>query len=335
MVRLLDSITNGSHIELSVTGTSLLFNPGLLGIPKGRTITHKLPGNCERGISYFLETLAVLSALSKEPLRVIIQGGSTGAVGGDVSVDTFRAATLPVLVHRFLPEIGKTVECRIIKRCSGVVKNAAAGVGGEVSFVCERLVRLFRTVQITTTGRVKKVRGVAYSTGVGGVNARMIEGAKEVLGPFLKDVYVYSDSGSAVQDGKKRTGVGYGLSLVGETGSWGVFVGEAIGGEGEAAEDVGKRAALGLLEDIRRGGAVGGAVLPWMMVMMALGSEGDVGRMVVGRDSVEESFVSLCRDIKKLTGSEIALRDSDDSKNGELIMSVVGKGVGNVGRKLA
>src|SRR5690606_23729369 len=100
--------------------------------------------------------------------------------------------------------------------------------------------------------------------------------------------------------------------------------------------DVGRKAALMLLEDIRKGGACSGnAVLPWMLVMMSMGSEGDVGRLVIGRECVDEKFVSICRDIKKVSGSEVALREADDSKFGELLCTVVGKGVGNVGRKLA
>jgi RNA 3'-terminal phosphate cyclase-like protein len=60
-----------------------------------------------------------------------------------------------------------------------------------------------------------------------------------------------------------------------------------------------------------------------------------VGRGVIGKNIIDETFVSRLRDMKLLFGgSEVGIRDAP-GKDGNVLISVVGKGVGNVGRKLA
>lgn len=196
---------------------------------------------------------------------------------------------------------------------------------------------------------------MAYVTGVSaGNNARVIEAARGVLNRFLPDVYIYSDvktpqivpadygregaveRAGAYQKGRaggrtKKTGVGFGVSLVAETGNGVVYSGDAVAVAGEPAEDVGRRAAYALLEEVRIGGAVGRVGVQTVLTMMMMGVEGDVGRVVVGREVVGEEFVGVVRDLKRFFGAEVALRDG----GGGLVVSIVGKGVGNVGRKVA
>jgi RNA 3'-terminal phosphate cyclase-like protein len=57
-----------------------------------------------------------------------------------------------------------------------------------------------------------------------------------------------------------------------------------------------------------------------------------VGGFVVGR----EETVALARDLKKFGASSWGIRDADeDDGTGDVIISVKGTGVGNVGRKIA
>jgi RNA 3'-terminal phosphate cyclase-like protein len=68
---------------------------------------------------------------------------------------------------------------------------------------------------------------------------------------------------------------------------------------------------------------------------MAMGSE-DVGRVRLGRDVVgTEDIIGLGRDLKKFGASSWGLRDAEDDGSGDIIVSVKGTGVGNVGRKIA
>src|ERR1700743_481164 len=61
LLRLLDAVTNGTHIEFNSTGTSLLYKPGLIagsapgfGADAQGVIRHTIPATNTRGITYFL-----------------------------------------------------------------------------------------------------------------------------------------------------------------------------------------------------------------------------------------------------------------------------------------
>lgn len=348
LLRLLDSLTNGSLIEISLTGTSFLYKPGLIAGNNGKQLRHTLPEGCSRGVTYYLEVLALLAPFSKSAFSIVLDGGViTSATDDDYSIDTFRTAVLPLFAHF---DISRTLEIRILARSSGPLG------AGEVHFLHANQVRLPKTLHLQTPGRVKRIRGVAYVTGVSaGNNARMIEAARGVLNRFLADVYIYSDvktpqivpldygkegaleRAGANQKGRaggrtKKTGVGFGLSLVAETGTGVVYASDAYAAPSEPAEDVGRRAAHALLEEIKIGGAVGRVGATTMLTMMMMGVEGDVGRVVIGKGVVGDEFVGACRDLKAFFGAEIAVRDGDGEN---LVVTIVGKGVGNVGRKVA
>jgi RNA 3'-terminal phosphate cyclase-like protein len=139
---------------------------------------------------------------------------------------------------------------------------------------------------------------------------------------------------------KKRTGIGFGISLIAETSSQGViyFADEVVPSAGGITpEEVGKKCALQLLETIERGGCVTRTGALTALTLMAMGSE-DVGRIRLGRDVVaSEEIITLGRDLKKFGASSWGLRDVDDEEEGEvqdIVISVKGTGVGNVGRKI-
>jgi len=56
-----------------------------------------------------------------------------------------------------------------------------------------------------------------------------------------------------------------------------------------------------------------------------------LGKDVVGT----EDIIGLGRDMKKFGASSWGLRDAEDDGSGDIIVSVKGTGVGNVGRKIA
>jgi len=300
-------------------------------------------------VAYYLEVLALLAPFSKSAFSVTFDGGViTGATDEDPSVDTFRTAFLP-LFAKF--DIERNIELRILKRSAG--PHGA----GEVHFVHGHQVRLPKTLHFQTPGRVKRIRGVAYAIGVSaGNNARMVEAARSVLNRFIPDVYIFSDvakpqivpadygkEGAAERAGgvmkgraggkTKKVGVGFGISLVAETGTGTFYSADATARPAEPAEDVGKRVAYMLLEEIALGGCVGRICGPAVLALMMMGTEGDVGRVVVGKGIIDEGFVSRLRDLKKIFGAEVGVKDAPDENN--VFISIVGKGVGNVGRKLA
>lgn len=334
-----------------MTGTVLLYKPGLItgsapgsGASSG-VLRHEISADCTRGVSYFLLPLCLLAPFSKAPVNVLFTGpgvitSSTGA--GDMSVDTVRTAILP-LYAKF--GIENNIELRILRR-SNTGRHGAGGAG-EVQLLFGHQVRLPKTVHMMNPGRVKRIRGVAYSTGVSGSNnARMIETARGVLNPFGADTYIFSDISSASlvpapernnAAAKKKIGVGFGLSLVAETSTGVLFSADLASppAGGVPPEEIGKQCAYQLLESISKGGCVSLAAASTVLTLMTMGSE-DVGRLQLGREVLgDETVIQLARDLSKYGAAGWGLRElHGDIGSEDLVISVVGRGIGNVGRKL-
>lgn len=349
-LRLLEAVTNGSHIEISYTGTTLLYRPGLItgSVPgsgaSGGVIRHELPAGCSRGVSYFLVPLCILAPFSKAPVNVLFagQGVITSATSfGDMSADSVRTAILP-LYAQF--GISNNIDLRILRRSN----PSAGGIGGagETQLVFGHQVRLPKTVHILNPGRVKKIRGVAYCTGVSASNnARMIEEARGILNPMTGDTYIYSDVSSApympstdksTPTTKRKTGVGFGLSLVAESSTGSLYSADLASpaSGGVPPEDIGRQCAYQLFESVSLGGTISLAAAPTVLTLMAMGSE-DVGRLQLGRAVLgSESFIGVARDLETFGASSWGVRDASAGQEGDVVVSVVGRGVGNVGRKI-
>lgn len=352
-LRLLESVTNGSQMEISYTGTIVVYKPGLItgsggsGLgASGGVITQEIPSNCARGISYFLIPLCLLAPFSKGPMNVLFTGPgviTSSTPTGDMSADAVRMAILP-LYKQF--GIFNNIELRILQR-SNPGQNGKGG-GGEVQLVFGHQVRLPKTLHLMNPGRIKIVRGVAYSTGVSASNnARMIQTARGILNPLVPDTYIASESSSAPlipapernnPSAKRKIGLGFGLFLVAESSTGCVFSADVASppAGGEPPEDIGKRCAYQLLETISKGGCVAPAAAPTILTLMAMGSE-DVGRLQVGRDVVaDEGLIQLARDLTKFGAAGWGIRDATgENEDGDVVLSVMGRGIGNVGRKVA
>lgn len=357
-IRLLDAVTNGSQIQFSMTGTTLVYRPGLitgsaegLGAMSG-VIRHEIPRECsKRGVSWWLLPLALLAPFSKGAVNVTMWGEgcvTSCTAAGDVSVDTVRTAILP-LYKNF--GIERNIELRVLKRSCAPAPGK--GAGGEVQLVFGHQVRLPKTLHLMNKGRVKRIRGVAYAVGVSGSNnARMIETARSVLNKFVPDTYIFSDVSPAPfissptksdPNGKLKGAVGFGISLVAESSTNCFYSADVASPSqgGAIPEDIGKQCAYQLLEKISQGGCVEVTAASTVMSLMAMGSE-DVGRVCLGRDVLAtEEVIQLGRDAKAFTGAAWGFRsnkgeeeEEEEGGGGEIVVSVVGRGVGNVGRKV-
>ncbi|KAL4957811.1 hypothetical protein BDW69DRAFT_191322 [Aspergillus filifer] len=318
-LRLLEAVTNGSQMEISYTGTILVYKPGLI-------------------------TGGATGAIIGTPMKVLFTGPgviTSSTPTGDMSVDSVRTAILP-LFNQF--GIFNNIELRVLRR-SNPGPNGRGG-GGEVQLVFGHQVRLPKTLHLMNAGRIKRVRGVAYAIGVSASNnARMIDVARGVLNPLVPDTYIFSDVSSAPlvpandrnnPSAKKKIGLGFGLSLVAESSTGCLFSADVASppSGGQPPEDIGKACAYQLLETIAKGGCVAPAAFSTMIGLMTMGSE-DVGRIQVGRDIIgDESSIQLARDLVKFGAPGWGLRDASTG-DGDVIISVVGRGIGNVGRKVA
>lgn len=351
-LRLLESVTNGSSMQISYTGTTITYHPGLItgtiagqGAVEGDVIEHQLPATCTRGVTYYLLPLCLLAPFSKAHMNVRFSGPgviTSSTETGDPSVDSFRTAILPIFGLFGIPPA--RIELRVLQRsCAG---PGGKGGGGAVELRFASQVRLPKTLHLNRSpGRVRRIRGVAYSTGVSASNnARLIHSAREILNPLVSDIHIAAqyDQAPLVPTGdkagsKRRLGIGFGLSLVAESSAVGVLYSADVvvpPQGGTVPEDVGKRCALQLLETISKGGCVSSVSAPSVLTLMAMGSE-DVGRLRIGREVLgTEEMVGLARDLRTFGASSWGLRDVGDDTD-DIVVSVKGTGVGNVGRKMA
>ena len=351
LLRLIEAVTNGSHIEISYTGTTFVYKPGLItgSAPghgtSGGVIKHELPATCTRGVSYFLMPLCLLAPFSKAPMNVHFTGPgviTSATEHGDMSVDSVRTAVLPLFANF---GIFNNIELRVLRRSNP--GPGGKGGAGEVQLVFGHQVRLPKTVHILNPGRIKRIRGVAYCTGVSASNnARSIEAARGVLNPMTGDTYIYSDVTSApfvpsqdttASGSKRKTGIGFGLSLVAESTTGCLYSADVASpaSGGVPPEDLGRDCAYQLLESVGQRGCVSLEAAPTMLTLMAMGSE-DIGRIRIGKDVLAtERFIQLGRDLKAFGTNGWGIREMDADDNDDFILSMVGKGVGNVGRKVA
>lgn len=89
-LRLLERLTQGTRVEISYTGTALLFHPGTIA---GGVHTHQC--SLDRSVGWYLEPLLALAPFGKKELVLTLRGITTDA--RDASVDTIRTSGLPHL----------------------------------------------------------------------------------------------------------------------------------------------------------------------------------------------------------------------------------------------
>lgn len=350
LLRLLEAVTNGSAIEISYTGTIVEYRPGLItgSAPgsgaSGGVIRHEIAATSTRGVSYFLIPLCLLAPFSKAPINVLFTGPgviTSATPAGDISADSVRTAVLPLFAYF---GISNNIELRILRRSNP--GRRGKGGAGEVQLVFGHQVRLPKTLHLLNPGRIKRIRGVVYCTGVpASNNARMIEAARGVLNPMTGDTYIFSDVSSAPylpstdKDNikiKNKTGIGFGLSLVAESSTGCLYSADVVSppSGGVPPEDLAQHCAYQLLESIAAGGTVSLVAAPTVLTLMAMSSE-DVGRVQFGKDVIStEQVIGLGRDMKMFGLSGWGFRECTNTEH-DMVVSVVGRGFGNVGRKIA
>ncbi|CAH4028201.1 unnamed protein product [Pieris brassicae] len=325
LIRLLDKITNGTRVELSETGTSLYYQPGIL---IGGQVTHSC---CpQRGIGYYLEVLLALGPFCKEPLNAVLQGVTHHDL--DVSVDKVKAAALPILLKFILVDDG--LELKVIRR------GAPPLGGGEIVFKCP-VRRHLRPLQWSKWGLVKRIRGVVYALRVSPTMAnRVVDAAKGVMLNFLPDVYINTDQCRGSNAGKSP---GFGVSLVAETNDKTFYCTEAKSveagsGDSTLPEDLGRECGMRLLDEIHRGGAVDSS-FQWILALwMALGQK-DVSVCVVG--PLSEYTIKFLQHLKEFFGVMFkleVLREDEDSDEETVVsqkvkLTCVGIGYVNISKR--
>ncbi|KAG7212868.1 hypothetical protein KM043_002221 [Ampulex compressa] len=320
-IRLLDKITNGSRIELNETGTNLYYNPGLL---HGGELEHDC--SLQRGIGYYLEGILILAPFCKKPISIKLRGITNNTL--DPSVDRIKAGGVPIL-KRFLAG-DNDVELTIRKR------GAAPLGGGEVYFKCP-VSRNLKSIQLQNSGMIKRIRGVACSIRVSPAIAnRIIESAKGVLLKFIPDVYIHTDHCRGANSGKSP---GFGIALSAETTNEIFHCAEAFsplmttGSLPCVPEDLGKEAAMKLLDEIYRNGCVDSPFQSMTAMFMALGRK-DVSKVTTG--PLTQAMIQCLRDLRDFFGTVFKIepvREEDEILD-QVNLTCVGIGYTNINRRL-
>ena len=171
-LRFIEALTNGSVIEINYTGTSVVFKPGSI-------LGGSLNFDCgtDRCISYFLEPALILAPFSKFAFKLNLTGLTSHEE--DTSIDIVRTVFIKILGI-----FGATegLDLKILKRGSPPLG------GGEIYFSCPVLSSL-NNVDLSDSGRVKKIRGIAAVTRISPqASNRLVESCRSVLNTFIPDI---------------------------------------------------------------------------------------------------------------------------------------------------
>lgn len=212
LLDLINKITNGGEIIINSDGTTLDFKPGML-------IGGKLNHDCglNRSITYYLEVLMCFAPFCKEKLEINLTGMTNDE--SDCSVDALKLTTIPLMIKYLNIYDQEEIDLKIISR--GFQPNG----GGEVFFKCP-LRKTLKPIQFLVPGKIKKIRGIAYSARVSPeISNRLIKECKKYLLKFIPDVFINVDHLKGTHSGKSP---GFGLCLIAETINGTYYVGEAL-----------------------------------------------------------------------------------------------------------
>lgn len=311
-LRLMDSLTQGTRIEINETGTTLQYSPGiLLG---GSHQLHDCP--CSRGICYFLEAICCCCLFCKHDVSIQLTGVTNHPM--DISIDYFRNITLFNL-SKFLPIDLPPPTLQVLAR------GAFPLGGGHVVFTC-KTIKTLKSLQLLDEGMIKRVRGVCFSTNVSpSLSNRVVEGAKEILYKFIPDVWLFTDH----YKGKKAAGKspGLGLTLQAESDT-GCRLGVEFLGESQVVpEDLGKLVSMHLCQEVRRGGCID-STSQWLIFLLMTLCPQDVSKIRIGTE-ISEYGIEMLRNLKNFFGVIFKIQDDESS----IVLSCVGIGFKNLQRK--
>lgn len=317
LLQLIEKITSGSKINISKDKSRLQFHPGTI---VGGQITH----NChnDRSITYYLEVLLHLAAFTKSPFEITLNGVTNDQI--DPNIDALKASAIP-LMKRFFGDVeGTKLDIKVNSR--GFKPDG----GGQVLFTCP-VIRQLQPIQLTKTGMVKRVRGVAVAARVSPQMAnRMIDSSKGMLLQFIPDIYIYSDHNKGKTSGLSP---GFSLSLTAETTEGCFFTASAVSNskgssEGPSIpEDVAKEATYRLLHEIYNGGCVDSIGQSLAFTLMAFNQK-DISQLRMG--PLTTYSILYLRNMKQFCSITFRLENCD--KGDEIIATCEGLGFKNVNR---
>jgi len=217
-------------------------------------------------------------------------------------------------------------------------RGAAPGGGGEVLLTMPNPKKL-RPAVAFDQGKIRRIRGVAYSTRVSPQTpGRIVESARGILNQFLPDIFIFADVAKGQSCGKSP---GYGCTLVAESTNENVRISAEImsntkGEKQISAEELGQQAALRLLEELNVSGVCDSVSQPLLILLSAL-NQADVSKILTGM--LTAYSIELLRNMKLFLGVSFRLELIKDEgkgmKRGEdkVLLTCIGVGYQNMNKQ--
>lgn len=248
------------------------------------------------------------------------------------SVDHVKSSAFSIM-KRFIVEEG-SYELKVQKR--GMKPLG----GGEVIFKMNPVKKL-KTLQLTSHGMVKRIRGVVYACKVSPTFAnRTVESSKGIMLNFLPDVYIHTDQNKGKLSGLSS---GFGINLSAETTEGVIYSAESVSTtQGTLPEDLGRDCANKLLDEIYRTGCCDSTFQWLMMLYMALGPK-SVSKVVVGSLSQYSiAFLQLLREFFGITfkldtfkeDKDVEDEEMDEGASPRVVLTCVGIGYSNITKRV-
>lgn len=314
-LRLLESVTNGSIIEISYTGTSLIYRPGLI---TGGSFTHNCPDS--KSVSYFIIPMLMLAPFSKKKFSIVFKGLTSKK--HEVGLDFMKWGFIPLMQKFGIRE----VELHTLKR--GSYPNG----GGEVHLLVNSLIPQPITVHILDIQKISSIRGIAWCTRVSpSVVNRLVDASRSVLRQTGCEVNITTDVWRGENSGKSP---GFGLTLFTESKKTPLrYIIDDVAVSGETPEDLADDLSYRFLELIENSGCAPRYLLDMAFIFMTIGKE-DIGRFIVNKEQIDSELIQLLRDIKLLFNTEFYFQEDDDNDKA-LIATCKGIGFTNASKKIA
>lgn len=248
------------------------------------------------------------------------------------SVDHVKSSAFSIM-KRFIVEEG-SYELKVQRR--GMKPLG----GGEVIFKMNPVKKL-KTLQLTSHGMVKRIRGVVYACKVSPTFAnRTVESSKGIMLNFLPDVYIHTDQNKGKLSGLSS---GFGINLSAETTEGVIYAAESVSTtQGTLPEDLGRDCANKLLDEIYRTGCCDSTFQWLMMLYMALGPK-SVSKVVVGSLSQYSiAFLQLLREFFGITfkldtfkeDKDVEDEEMDEGASPRVVLTCVGIGYSNITKRV-
>lgn len=326
LLRLIEKISDDGRVVINETGTKLKYKPGV--VMGGKKLVHDC--GVARAIGYFMEPLLILGLRGKKPLSITLKGITNDPK--DPGIDTFSQATFHILERFGVPKDG--LRLNITSRGSPPLG------GGEVLLEVPTLTS-FSAVNWTDEGRVKRIRGIAFTTNVSPqFDHQMIHAARGVFNDILPDVRIEKDHRKGEHAGRSK---GYGISLVAETDS-GCFISadtticypkvDEMDDDEEkpqllTPEELGVHVAHLLLEEIDQVGVVDSTNQGLLFLLCALCPE-DFSKVRVSK--LTQYGIDTLRHIRDFLGVTFVFEP--DTETNTLIVKCRGSGLPNLSRRI-